>query len=110
MTLLTSARLKVTDRWANAELKSKILQHIPDVETLSSIVHASPGMHQFYLTKRRQTLTQVTINEMLGKGVSHLRCETAYGSPVDESYIHGCSHHGAVELGARLLTLRQLTD
>ena len=67
-------------------------------------------MHQFYLTERRQTLTQVTINEMLGKGVSHLRCETSYGSPVDESYIHGCSHHGAVELGARLLTLRQLTD
>ena len=93
------------------ELKKQILQHIPDVETLSSIVHASPVMHQVYIMDRRQILTQVTINEMLGKGVSSLRCITAYGKSVYESHdIREKSACTPMSLPSHCRTGREITD
>lgn len=46
------------------ELIINILEQMPDVNTLSAIVHASPVYHAIYLAKREKILTEVTLRKI----------------------------------------------
>ena len=46
-----------------------ILSCTPNVKTLSSLIHASPAMHDIYAANRRRIFTQVTINGMIEKEI-----------------------------------------
>lgn len=46
------------------ELKIALLKFIPDVGTLSALVHASPVFHEVYIAKRCEILTSVTLREL----------------------------------------------
>ncbi len=47
------------------ELKLKILRQLPDLATVSAIVHASPACHQLYRLARVEILTRFTIEHLL---------------------------------------------
>ena len=55
------------------ELKFKLLKTLPDISTLSNLVHASPAYHELYAANCETIFTAVTINELEGKGIDILK-------------------------------------
>lgn len=50
-----------------AELKIALLQQMPDIDTLSTLNHASPVFHAVYLANREDILTKTTLRELSTK-------------------------------------------
>lgn len=46
------------------ELKIVLLEQMPDINTLSALVHASPIFHAVYLVNREEVLTKTTLREL----------------------------------------------
>jgi len=46
------------------ELKIALLERVPDINTLSALVHASPIFHAVYLANREDILTETTLQEL----------------------------------------------
>ena len=57
-------------------MKLKVLHHIPNLESLQALVHASPTMHELYVTDRERYYTRATLKELLAKGVDVLDLAT----------------------------------
>ena len=55
------------------ELKFKLLRALPDISTLSNLVHASPAYHELYVANCEKIFTAVTINGLEGKGIDILK-------------------------------------
>ena len=51
------------------EIKIVLLYQIPDVATLSALVHASPCYHSLYLALREEVLTCITFRELSARNV-----------------------------------------
>ena len=51
------------------EIKILLLRQIPDVATLSAVVHASPCYHSLYLAVREEVLTAITFRELSARNV-----------------------------------------
>lgn len=51
-----------------AELRLAVLNHLPDIRTLSALVHASPMFHASYTIDRERLLTKHTLAQMGGIG------------------------------------------
>lgn len=52
------------------ELKIAFLKQLPDINTLSALVHASPVFHAVYLAIREDILTKTTLRELSTKNQS----------------------------------------
>ncbi len=46
------------------ELRIKLLELLPDISTLSKLVHASPAYHSTYTVNREAILTKVTLQDL----------------------------------------------
>ena len=53
-------------------MKLLVLENLPDVQTLLSIIQASRSMLDLYLATRERILTAITINELILKGLDIL--------------------------------------
>ena len=51
------------------EIKILLLHQIPNVATLSALVHASPCYHSLYLALREEVLTSITFRELSARNV-----------------------------------------
>jgi len=49
------------------ELKIAVLEQLPDIKTLSALIHASPIFHAVYLANREEILTSTTLHELSTK-------------------------------------------
>ena len=56
----------------NIEIKLHILQDIPNIKSLCSLIHASPAMHAVYANVQRQIYTRVTLNELVERDIDIL--------------------------------------
>lgn len=54
------------------ELKLKLLHQIPDVVTLSALIHASPTYHELYAALREEILTSTTLKELSARDINLL--------------------------------------
>jgi len=52
------------------ELKIALFEQLPDIDTLSALIHASPIFHAVYLAHREDILTKTTLQEMSTKDQS----------------------------------------
>ena len=68
------------------EIKVMILCHMPDLSSLSSIVHASPAYHQAYCGARGAILHAITVHTLQSKGIGLLDPWTALHTP--QLHIH----------------------
>ena len=70
-----------------SEIKIMILCHMPDVSSLSSIVHASPAYHQSYLGTRDEVLHAMTVRTLQKNDLGLLDPWTAIHAPQLGYYI-----------------------
>lgn len=57
------------------ELKVAILHNLPDVQTLSSLIHASPAYHAVYTGDREALLTSSTLRDLQGRDINIFKDE-----------------------------------
>jgi hypothetical protein len=68
------------------ELKLNLLDQIPDVATLSALIHASPTYHELYAALREEILTSITLKELFAREIKLLP-----PSPFVEIRVYGLS-------------------
>ena len=80
-----------TDSKPITEIKIHILHSAPNIDTLWSLVHASPVMHTLYAKTRQRIFTIVTFNELRSRNVDLLPLPTAISISVknmDRKFVH----------------------
>ena len=55
------------------ELKIKVLKFLPQISTLSNLVHASAAYHRVYAANREAIFTAVTIRELESRDIDILK-------------------------------------
>lgn len=68
------------------ELELGLLHQIPDVATLSALIHASPTYHELYAALREEILTSITLKELSARDI-----ELLPPSPFVEIRVYGVS-------------------
>ena len=56
-----------------SELKCLILQPVPDVATLSALIHSSPTYHAVHRTSRQSCPTQATLHDLQKRNIDVLK-------------------------------------
>lgn len=69
------------------ELKVMVLCHMPEISSLSSIVHACPAYHQAYLGAREEILHTITVRTLRKNDIGLLDPWTAVHAPQLEYHI-----------------------
>lgn len=68
--LLNSTRSQIKlSLTSPTELKHSIIKLLPDIKDVRSLVHASPSLHDAYLSLRLRLLTQLALNHLHEKAV-----------------------------------------
>lgn len=88
------------------EAKLMILRQLPDLLTVSSIVHASPAFHQVYRLARVEILTRFTIEHLLDVN-EHALERTAFMSI---AFHGGEGAHGRYQISCALSRIWTLVE